>query len=28
MGHIRSRRQPITQPRSASRRRAGHRARS
>ena len=28
MGHIRSRRQPTRQPRSASRRRAGHRARS
>ena len=26
IGHIRSRRQPITQPRRASRRRAGHRA--
>jgi hypothetical protein len=28
MGHIRSRRKPTLQPRSASRRRAGHRARS
>jgi hypothetical protein len=28
MGHIRSRRQPTRQPRGASRRRAGHRARS